>query len=83
MFLTALAARQIEIHGYVSRRLENAEIARLLGISGDGVKNTSSWPAPLGASTRAEASSLAYLPDYGTQHINAAIALNLSSLARL
>ena len=62
MFLTAprLSARQIEILDYVSRGLENAEIAKLLGISVDGVKkHLKQAYAALGVSTRAEASSLA------------------------
>lgn len=62
MFLAAprLSARQIEILDYVSRGLENAEIAKLLGISVDGVKKHLKLAyAALGASTRAEASSLA------------------------
>ena len=55
-----LSARQIEILDYASRGLENAEIARLLGISADGVKkHLKSIYAALGAATRAEASSLA------------------------
>lgn len=55
-----LSARQIEILDYVSRGLENAEIARLLGITADGVKkHLKLIYAALGASTRTEASSLA------------------------
>jgi len=55
-----LSARQIEILDYASRGLENAEIARLIGISADGVKkHLKLIYAALGASTRAEASSLA------------------------
>ena len=62
MFLAVprLSARQIEILDYVSRGLENAEIAKLLGISVNGVKKHLKLAyAALGASTRAEASSLA------------------------
>ncbi len=55
-----LSTRQIEILDYASRGLENAEIARLLGISTDGVKkHLKLIYAALGASTRAEASTLA------------------------
>jgi two-component system NarL family response regulator len=55
-----LSARQIEILDYASRGLENAEIARLLGISTDGVKkHLKLIYTALGASTRAEASTLA------------------------
>lgn len=55
-----LSARQIEILDYASRGLENAEIAKLLGITADGVKkHLKIIYAALGASTRAEASSLA------------------------
>jgi len=55
-----LSARQIEILDYASRGLENAEIARLIGISADGVKkHLKLIYTALGASTRAEASSLA------------------------
>ena len=55
-----LSARQIEILDYASRGLENAEIARLLGISADGVKkHLKQIFAALGVSSRAEASSLA------------------------
>ena len=55
-----LSARQIEILNYASRGLENAEIARLLGISTDGVKkHLKLIYAALGVASRAEASSLA------------------------
>ena len=55
-----LSARQIEILDYASRGLENAEIAKLLGITTDGVKkHLKLIYAALGASTRAEASTLA------------------------
>ena len=55
-----LSTRQIEILDYASRGLENAEIAKLLGISADGVKkHLKIIYTALGASTRAEASSLA------------------------
>ena len=55
-----LSARQIEILDYASRGLENAEIARLIGISADGVKkHLKLIYAALGASTRAEAAALA------------------------
>lgn len=55
-----LSTRQIEILDYTSRGLENAEIARLLGISANGVKkHLKLIYDALGASTRAEASSLA------------------------
>ena len=55
-----LSARQIEILNYASRGLENAEIARLLGISADGVKkHLKLIYAALGVASRAEASSLA------------------------
>jgi DNA-binding NarL/FixJ family response regulator len=55
-----LSARQIEILDYASRGLENAEIARLLGISPNGVKkHLKLIYEALGAATRAEASSLA------------------------
>ena len=55
-----LSARQVEILDYASRGLENAEIARLLGISADGVKKHLKLIfAALGASSRAEATSLA------------------------
>ena len=55
-----LSARQIEILDYASRGLENAEIARLLGITADGVKkHLKLIYTALGASTRAEASTLA------------------------
>ena len=55
-----LSSRQIEILDYASRGLENAEIAKLLGITSDGVKkHLKLIYAALGASTRAEASALA------------------------
>jgi len=55
-----LSARQVEILDYASRGLENAEIARLLGISADGVKKHLKLIfAALGAASRAEATSLA------------------------
>ena len=55
-----LSTRQIEILDYASRGLENAEIARLLGITADGVKkHLKLIYTALGASTRAEASTLA------------------------
>ena len=55
-----LNSRQIEILDYASRGLENAEIAKLLGITSDGVKkHLKLIYAALGASTRAEASALA------------------------
>ena len=55
-----LSTRQIEILDYASRGLENAEIAKLLGITADGVKkHLKLIYAALGASTRAEASALA------------------------
>ena len=55
-----LSTRQIEILDYASRGLENAEIAKLLGITADGVKkHLKAIYAALGASTRAEASALA------------------------
>ena len=56
-----LSARQIEILDYASRGLENAEIAHLLGITADGVKkHLKLIYAALGASTRAEAATLAF-----------------------
>ena len=55
-----LSARQIEILNYASRGLENAEIARLLGISTDGVKkHLKLIYAALSVANRAEAVSLA------------------------
>ena len=55
-----LSARQIEILDYASRGLENAEIAKLLGITADGVKkHLKQIYTALGAATRAEASTLA------------------------
>lgn len=55
-----LSSRQIEILDYASRGLENAEIAKLLSITADGVKkHLKIIYAALGASTRAEATSLA------------------------
>ncbi|MCR5752009.1 MAG: LuxR C-terminal-related transcriptional regulator [Kiritimatiellae bacterium] len=55
-----LNSRQIEILDYASRGLENAEIAKLLGITSDGMKkHLKLIYAALGASTRAEASALA------------------------
>ena len=55
-----LSARQVEILDYASRGLENAEIGRLLGITSDGVKKHLKLIfAALGASSRAEATSLA------------------------
>ncbi len=55
-----LNSRQIEILDYASRGLENAEIAKLLGITSDSVKkHLKLIYAALGASTRAEASALA------------------------
>ena len=55
-----LSARQIEILDYASRGLENAEIAKLLGITVDGVKkHLKLIYAALGVASRAEASSLA------------------------
>ena len=55
-----LSMRQIAILNYASRGLENAEIARLLGISADGVKkHLKLIYAALGVANRAEATSLA------------------------
>ena len=55
-----LSDRQIEILDYASRGLENAEIAKILGITGDGVKkHLKQIYATLNVSTRAEAASLA------------------------
>lgn len=55
-----LSDRQIEILDYASRGLENAEIAKILGITGDGVKkHLKQIYATLDVSTRAEAASLA------------------------
>ena len=55
-----LSDRQIEILDYASRGLENAEIARILGITGDGVKkHLKQIYTALNVSTRAEAASLA------------------------
>lgn len=55
-----LSDRQIEILDYASRGLENAEIAKILGITGDGVKkHLKQIYAMLDVSTRAEAASLA------------------------
>lgn len=62
MFRTApkLSARQIEILDYASRGLENTEIAKLMGITVDGVKkHLKLIYAALGAVSRAEAASLA------------------------
>jgi DNA-binding NarL/FixJ family response regulator len=62
MFRTApkLSARQIEILDYASRGLENTEIAKLMGITVDGVKKQLKLIyAALGAASRAEATSLA------------------------
>ena len=55
-----LSARQIEILDFASRGLENAEIAKLLGITVDGVKkHLKLIYAAFGVASRAEASSLA------------------------
>jgi len=55
-----LSARQIEILDYASRGFGNAEIAKLIGISPDGVKkHLKVIYAAFGASTRAEASAMA------------------------
>ena len=55
-----LSARQIEILDFASRGLENAEIAKLLGITVDGVKkHLKLIYAGFGVASRAEASSLA------------------------
>jgi DNA-binding NarL/FixJ family response regulator len=62
MFRTApkLSARQIEILDYASRGLENTEIAKLMGITVDGVKKQLKLIyAALGSASRAEATSLA------------------------
>ena len=62
IFRTApkLSARQIEILDYASRGLENTEIAKLMGISVDGVKKQLKLIyAALGSASRAEATSLA------------------------
>jgi DNA-binding NarL/FixJ family response regulator len=62
MFRTApkLSARQIEILDYASRGLENTEIAKLMGITVDGVKkHLKLIYAALGSASRAEATSLA------------------------
>ena len=62
MFRTVpkLSARQIEILDYASRGLENAEIAKLMGITVDGVKKQLKLIyAALGSASRAEAASLA------------------------
>ncbi len=62
MFRTApkLSARQIEILDYASRGLENTEIAKLIGITVDGVKKQLKLIyAALGSASRAEATSLA------------------------
>lgn len=55
-----LSARQIEILDYASRGLENTEIAKLMGITVDGVKKQLKLIyAALGSASRAEATSLA------------------------
>lgn len=55
-----LSDRQIEILDYASRGLGNAEIAKILGITGDGVKkHLKQIYTALNVSTRAEAASLA------------------------
>ena len=55
-----LSDRQIEILDYASRGLGNAEIAKILGITGDGVKkHLKQIYIALNVSTRAEAASLA------------------------
>ena len=55
-----LSARQIEILDFASRGLENEEIAKMLGITVDGVKkHLKLIYAALGVVNRAEASSLA------------------------
>ena len=55
-----LSDRQIEILDYASRGLGNAEIAKILGITGDGVKkHLKQTYIALNVSTRAEAASLA------------------------
>ena len=55
-----LSSRQVEILDYASRGLGNAEIAKLLGITADGVKKHLKLTyAALGVASRAEASSLA------------------------